>query len=485
MLSPDIELADLTAYAGDVLAPCPTLVQLGTSVGGGTDDERATVWVDLEALGELVVVGNEHDSRDIVCGIAATLSVSPLAQSVDVLVAGLAELDVVATSRVRSVSAEEIDAALASFSACVAPAVTAAGSSFAARALRPDESLEAVVAICGDRCDVDFATLGPGAAIVRLGTGAEAARWSLVETNGAWSLEPLHLQLSPIRLTPRDGVRLVELLDDACRPPIEVPVVIPESPFEEQPWELQVRVLGSIDVVNRAGLNAEFERSKALELVTWLSQHRGLPLRGLARAALWVTDVRDATFANVVSDARRAMARVAEPPSGEDWIARNDPDRIPIHKLVTSDADLLQARFDHARGEHDAQAAVDVLEPAMSSVRGMPFAGTDYLWPDAEAHPSRLVHLCTSYAAELGARYLDLGRAEDCLDVTQVGLRVLAGQESLVCLRLKAHAALGNLSGVRAEYAAYERAVVSDPWGDGEPAAHVVAERNRLLAGVV
>ena len=44
--------------------------------------------------------------------------------------------------------------------------------------------------------------------------------------------------------------------------------------------------------------------------------HRDRSTRAGARTALWELDVRDATFANVVSEARRAMARLVEPPAG-------------------------------------------------------------------------------------------------------------------------------------------------------------------------
>ena len=66
----------------------------------------------------------------------------------------------------------------------------------------------------------------------------------------------------------------------------------------------------SVEVVDADGATAAFERSKALELIAWLALHRDRSTRAGARTALWELDVRDATFANVVSEARRAMARL-------------------------------------------------------------------------------------------------------------------------------------------------------------------------------
>jgi hypothetical protein len=47
---------------------------------------------------------------------------------------------------------------------------------------------------------------------------------------------------------------------------------------------------------------------------------------------------------------------------------------------------------------------------------------------------------------------------------------------------MEAHARRGDLAGVRAEYAAYERVVLADPWGDGTIAAKVAAARSRFLS---
>ena len=60
-------------------------------------------------------------------------------------------------------------------------------------------------------------------------------------------------------------------------------------------------------------------------------------------------------------------------------------------------------------------------------------------------------------------------------------MRVLPAHDELVCLRLRAHAAQGNLAGVRHEFTSYERSLTADPWGDSEPSPKVVATRNELL----
>ena len=137
-----------------------------------------------------------------------------------------------------------------------------------------------------------------------------------------------------------------------------------------------------------------FERSKALELVAWLTLHRERSTRAGARTALWELDVRDATFANVVSEARRAMARLVEPPAGEEWLGRTLTEVLPLHDGVVADVDLVRDRLDHARLQ-PPELAIETLRPAVELIRDLPFAGTGYLWPDAEGITSNLVLLAT------------------------------------------------------------------------------------------
>ena len=53
--------------------------------------------------------------------------------------------------------------------------------------------------------------------------------------------------------------------------------------------------------------------------------------------------------------------------------------------------------------------AIDVLRPAVEMIRDLPFAGTSYLWPDADGITSRLVLLATTATAELAGHALSIG----------------------------------------------------------------------------
>ncbi len=249
----------------------------------------------------------------------------------------------------------------------------------------------------------------------------------------------------------------------------------------EPPWHVLVRLLGPVEVVDRSAEPVRFEKSKSLELVAWVALHRERPTRAGARTALWDLDVRDSTFANVVSQARRAMARHVAPPDGEEWLGRTNTERLPLHPLVVTDADLVRSRLDHARRQ-PPPLAVETLRPAVALIRDLPFSGTGYLWPDPEGIASNLVLLATGAATELAGHYLSLGDVDGVFWATGQGLRVLPAHEELIALRMRAHACSGDLSGVRLEWECYERVLDADPWGAGEPAQKLVLLRRQLLA---
>ena len=355
-----------------------------------------------------------------------------------------------------------------------------------------------------------------GLAIV-VGTPVAQAPWTLRPDGAMWSLDPLGIKLRPVGIDQEALDDLDELVEvgDVVEVVVDTPpesvdfselvapvehnghnghhvesaaaLLLPDRrhpepvPYADPPWAVMVRLLGNVEVVDRDYRAAKFERSKTLELVTWLVTHRGRASRSAARTALWDLDVRDATFANVVSEARRAMARHVPPRGGDEWLRRTMTDELSLHDEVIADADVVRARFERARAVGGADA-MSLLRPAVELVNELPFTGAGYLWPDAEGITSNLVILATNVTAEYARLALAVGDVEGVFWATGRGLQVLAGQEALIALRMRAHAESGDLSGVRLEWEAYERVINADPWSDGEPAPKLVALRKELLA---
>jgi hypothetical protein len=284
------------------------------------------------------------------------------------------------------------------------------------------------------------------------------------------------------RATEASAVAGAELVSGTAIPAVEVGTseAVPgaEKGLGVLPWTYLVRILGPVDVVDLDGRPVLFERAKALELVVWLAQHRTNASRLAARTALWSTDVRDSTFANVVSDARRSLGRAGAAPGGDEWLARSGAERLPLHPLVRTDVELAAAHVQRARAGIDPQRE---LEAALALVRGTPYCGAPYLWPDGEGLTANAVLLVVTAACELARRRLDAGDLDGVFEATAQGLSVLPGHEELVCLRMEAHAARGDLRAVGTEFDVYERLVLSDPWCDGAISEKVAATRARLL----
>jgi nucleoid-associated protein YgaU/two-component SAPR family response regulator len=480
------ELARCTQSAGQ---PCPAILHLGESAGG-------QLFVDLEAVGVLSIDAAPEVAASIVRCAAASLAVSPFVESSRVFTVGIESEAHLGNPCVESLVS--VGAAVEAVTATVGSITVSTSGDTTTFALRAaaggGEAWEpAILLAIGVGDPEELAPLvwragtggrGIGVMIDRPVVGCGAL---LRAVEGDFVFEPLGRRVTPVGLSASEVSAVSDLLDAAEQPLVAdvvetgTPVSSRTEEFAERQHEIVVQLLGPVAVQSAGGALVAFDRSKAQELVVWLSQHRHRPTRTSARTALWDLTVRDATFSNVVSDARRAMAKIVTPPDGQEWIARTMNEELPLHDLVVSDVELLADRVAAARG-FEALAAIAILRPAVALIQGMPFAGTSYLWPDAEGITSGLVLLATSAAAELAAHYLATGDIDGVFWATGQGLKVLAGHEELIALRMRAHAYRGDLAGVRIEWDSYERAVNADTWAAAQPSPKLVELRRELLA---
>lgn len=233
-------------------------------------------------------------------------------------------------------------------------------------------------------------------------------------------------------------------------------------------WLIMVRLLGPVDALTNDGKQVVFERAKSLELLAWLALHRRCATREAARAALWDAEVRDTSFANVLSSLRRTLAIHAPLDREVDWVSRPRGERLALHTDVLSDVDLFNVHLERARRLERVggsfQDRSGELRSALELVRGAPFIGSGFGWADSEASTSGFTLLVVSTALELAEQSLNNGRLDDVLWATSVGLSVLPGHEELVAIRLRSHAQAGDGAGVRHEWNTYVRSLQGDPW---------------------
>ena len=479
-LGAQVSLGELGLAAGDALQPCPALWHVGTTPDGGD------LYVDVEAWGTVAV--DVPNAAGVLRAAVASYAYSPFRDHARLFVAGIAsDPRLPDVERVGDVA----DALPVAVGAAAGVALAARRSStLELRASATGELYEPTVLVIDAPIDVEqLVEIGGGRGLAVLLRGDVDTACALRFDGVRHVLQPLGLEVHPVGLDDVQVSAVIDLVEAAStcvthelEPSFETALVDEtRTSYDDPPWTLMVKVLGPVDVVAATGERIEFDRSKAVELVVWLSQHRKRPTRSSARADLWDVGVRDASFANVVSEARRAMARVAAPPEGEEWIGRTLTDDLPLHPLVVTDAELLALRITASRSM-PRRAAVEVLREGLALVTDLPFAGTSYLWPDSGGHTSSLVLLATGAATQLAEWYLELDDIDGVFWATGQGLRVLPGHEALIALRMRAHAARGDLAGVRQEWETYERSLMADSWSLAAPSPKLTTLRRDLLA---
>ena len=303
--------------------------------------------------------------------------------------------------------------------------------------------------------------------------------------DSSWHLSSCADSIAPFSLPPSQVALLGELLSDVVRcgnEPIarqadRTNSIVATENIED--YKVLVRTLGPVEIQLVDGTAVEFEKSKTKELLAWLTNHRSRPTRSAARTALWEFTVADATFTNVVSDIRRTLKQTELLSPLEEWIPRTFSDHLPFHQSIVSDGEVLSKCIDKAQNL-PLDAAVAELHRGLEFVRDLPFAGTDYLWPDAEGITSQLVMTVITAATMSAELDLNRGKVDGVFWATAQGLKVLGAHEELFALRMKAHALQGDLAGVQFEFDSYTRAINSDSYSFSEPSPKLVSLLNQL-----
>ena len=190
-----------------------------------------------------------------------------------------------------------------------------------------------------------------------------------------------------------------------------------------------IRVYGFPKVENLNGDEATFRKSRALELLVWLSLNKQRPRRSAARTALWDYAVSDATFCTVISDMRRGLQELSPRKSSTDWFRPTYTDAISMDTQLVTDAELISQRLEEFRKENTLwRKLADVL----FTIRDAPFAGTEFSWADLDGTTTRLTILAIEASSELARWARDNGDTSLALRATSAGKKVLPGCEELL-----------------------------------------------------
>jgi two-component SAPR family response regulator len=292
-----------------------------------------------------------------------------------------------------------------------------------------------------------------------------------------WMLMPSEQRLSVFGLTEFETSVVQDLLTESSKPAEEDKRLC--EPLDAD-WNVCVRLLGPVDAETRNGIPISFEKSKSLELLAWLTTHRERPTRVAARTALWEISVQDATFNNVVSGLRRGLASGLVGVEQIEFLPKTFTDQLSIHGSVITDVDVLNNAVNLVKNRGDRESWFGLLD-ALDRVRDLPFAGTDYLWPDSEGITSNFILSVITGSIMAAEHALQQGDTEGVFWATGQGLKVLHGHEELVALRMRAYGDVGDRVGVNAEWSSYERSLLHDSWSGGAPSVRMVDLKRELI----
>jgi len=313
-------------------------------------------------------------------------------------------------------------------------------------------------------------------AVVKICVLSDYSNRMQLGANG-WMLMPSEQRLSVFGLTEFETSVVQNLLTESSKPAEEDKRLC--EPMDAD-WNVCVRLLGPVDAETRNGIPLSFEKSKSLELLAWLTTHRERPTRVAARTALWEISVQDATFNNVVSGLRRGLASGLVGVEQIEFLPKTFTDHLSIHGSVITDVDVLNNAVNLVKNRGDRESWFG-LHDALDRVRDLPFAGTDYLWPDSEGITSNFILSVITGSIMAAQHALQQGDLEGVFWATGQGLKVLHGHEELVALRMRAYGGAGDRAGVNAEWSSYERSLLHDSWSGGVPSPRIVALKRELI----
>lgn len=460
-LDGNVNLSDLVAVLGDSSVGVPVVVPVGRTSGGD-------VWINLQAVGVFGIHGSGPEAEEVWQALCQGLALSPFAEHVSII-----SVDGVEVRGRRDIVIDDPERA------CLVAERLQTGETPSVLLARERVRRPTVVAVVHRELPAD---------------GEFGLSWS----DGRWHLLPMRSSIIPWRCSRED----LDAIDELVAPvEYEIGNDEPQSDWIPDclpPHRFVCSVLGVPQVRHVSGRRVEFERNRSEELVIWLALHGDHQRRSVARGEIWSIAIKDATFSNVVSDARRSLTIIEHPPGDDDWIGVTLTDDLPLHPLVVSDVDLLARCYEHAR-LHPEREGRRVLEYGLSLVTAVPFSGSLYMWRDTTGLGSEYAMLVVR-AASLLADMISLsvadrtGEHDEAGDVddwigavyraTAKGLLAVPGHEDLVLRRMELQARLRDQAALLAEWQAYCRALAADDWGDVEPSSKMVEAWRRLTRSV-
>lgn len=473
-LCSDIDDAGLRRLANGATAPLPALVTIGLGDG-------APVLVDLETAGILTIGGDPERALPYLRRIASELATSIWTDHLDLITVGEPLGDIAGSHRVRHFDdPEEAVRQLLLIATATGDQLSDSGHTNTLQARIADDHGDGwipTILVSSEPFNDELTTRlagavspGQGVAVIAPG-GIPSTGWHASLAGDQVELAPHNLTLDAVVLEPEtadaidqiltdltidstfedaiDDEPLVDLADvdsDGTLRFDDLSSVEPTVPFEEASTEVEIRVLGGVDVV---GVGA-IERRKSLEIATYLALHSPEGVTDdRIKMVFWPDEAPSKeTFNTTMSMARSALGNDS---TGELYLPHyaSTHQRYRVTDKVTTDLARFEARATFAKSV-PAAVAKPLLEEALGMVRGQPFdVSRGYEWAFAESFVTRAAIAIAEVAQRLGEIALDDGDSSTAEWAASRGLVAAPGDEGLYRIRMQAAKASGNTSAIR------------------------------------
>ncbi len=478
--TPVITTEQLVAFADGAVAPAPCLISLGT-----IDEEPCLI--DLETAELLTIDGEDDDEvAAVVRHIAVELATSPVADHLDVLVVGepiLASLEGV-HPQIRCLDLEAAVTELetvARFNQDEHDAIDRGDTVDTGNGVEGADLAVPTVLVSFEPVDDDTRRRIEAVVAVRHSRVAAVmpsstrAAWHAQIDDGWVRVAPLGLILEPFLITSEVADDIDSLIAappaapevDAVAVAPKVPAVVSIAPYEDLPFDIEVRVLGPVDVV---GMERSFARHRHLEIAVYLALHSDGVSDERLKTALWANAApTTATFNTAISSTRARLGRDAH---GAPHLVpyANAGRTYRVGAGVMSDWQRFTMRVEHAHHADPATAIRD-LRDALELVRGQPFTeshGVEWAW--SEGLIATMETTVATAAHQLATWCLEIGDTDGAIWAAMQGLVAAPADETLYRDRMRAHDQAGNPAGIETVMSELRHAVEDiEPWDTIHP----------------
>jgi DNA-binding SARP family transcriptional activator len=465
-------LADLPSVDSDSICAAPLLVSLGQR------DDDGQIYLDLEAERVVSLRGEMETARSVARAMLLELALSPLADTLEVLVVGdFGPSEVAGLDHVTHVASwDDVAGDLVAWVEKSHAALAENGwpNAFIARGIDPfHDALAPIVAVASEPPPPglsDQLRRHPLAALAIVAVG-DIDDATIIECQpDRLTIVDLNLECSPYPVEPETLDTIVELVYDTDEHPcIAEPATEPSSILEallidsdkhsdddlsdaEPVFEVLVRVLGDIRVQGGEPLAA-----KQTAVVAYIALH-GTVSADRLQDAVWAsatTSSRRKRLANTISECRAALGRHHFPPASDG--------RYRAGPGIATDVSLFDRHLRRAAGQVPADAADSMLS-ALELITGPLFTyraadRASFAWVDVENWVSTWEVKIALAAQQCTELLLGLGRTDEAVDTAARILGAMPTHTGLTEALMQSHAANGDRLAVRRVFEEHLRAL--------------------------